>query len=497
MLTANESVLEEIPPSRLNLRHLPYLQYRNGPVLPIYKFKRTPCAEELRQLTGLLAIRQANNTLIVTGVSFGCVDRELFFQGNHAFEGSLIQQVTLAYDEKYIYTKSGSFGCTIIGRSDYAIAETAAFVWGLESNIQIMHVHCNERFDFGAVLNEQLDLLLRNRQSKTELIVSNISPAQAKYITQVPHPIALELGNSLGSFSDGGYAFVEALHGRKLPFGSLRLGGEIHAPLGVCFQRLLLCESIDNLEMSCFVGPLLIRELLLASAKAVSFTIDISDSLRLDWTTIEIVPKHVSVEFSSCESVAHVDFIASFLRRLAALGDLVKLKLALCPKWVRGIPESIAEELIRVIDANQNLEELYMRYTFIEYDKHLGEIYAAMEHHKGLRRFKVDQYLEKVDPTHAMLKQLLKKNRSIEVLNYFGERITDGDEIDRIYSFNGFLRGSQSLAQSSTSFVTPLVNEALARSARGDFQRNALLMANHTDALCELAQYSSFFTMHA
>jgi hypothetical protein len=460
----------------------------------MYKFKRTPCAEELKHLTGLLAIRQANNTLIVTGVSFGCVDREIFFQGNHAFEGSLIQQVALAYDEKYIYTKSGSFGCTIIGRSDYAIAETAAFVWGLESDNQTMHVHCNERFDFGVVLNEQLGLLLRNRQSKIELVVSNISPVQAKYIAQVPHPIALELGNSLDSFADGGYAFVESIQGRESPFGSLRLSREIRAPLGVCFQRLLLCESIDNLEISCFVGPLLIRELLLASAKAVSFTIDISDSLRLDWTTIEIVPKHLSVEFSSCESVAHVDFIASFLRHLATLGDLVKLKLALCPSWVRGIPESIAEELIRVIDANQNLEELHMRYTFIEFDEHLGEIYATMEHHKGLRRFKVDQYLDKVDPGYTILKQLLQKNRSIEVLNYFGERITDGDEIDRIYSFNGFLRGSEGLAQSSPSLMTPLVGEALTRSASGDFQRNALLMANHTDALLELVQFSLLLT---
>ena len=51
-----------------------------------------------------------------------------------------------------------------------------------------------------------------------------------------------------GSFSDGGYAFVEALIQRDSPFGNLKLSG-IEESHGDVFERLLQVETIDTLTI--------------------------------------------------------------------------------------------------------------------------------------------------------------------------------------------------------------------------------------------------------
>ena len=109
----------------------------------------------------------------------------------------------------------------------------------------------------------------------------------------------------------------------------------------------------------------------------------------------------------------------------------------------------------------------------------------------GLRYLRIEGYPCKTDPNYTMLKQLLNRNRRIQVIDYDTDRVTNGDEIDRMYAFNRFFLDSQSLMQSLLPLLPPLVAEALINSASCDFPRAAVLMANHPDALCELVHYLS------
>lgn len=493
MTDTNESLLELISESQLELHQVPAVMNNRKAALPTYKFRRPPSIEELKQLTGLFSIWQANKTLILTEIPTVHGSGVIVY---HDSENSCIRCVSLA-DNRCFWFSSGFLRCTIIGKSDHAIAETAAFLWGLDSDSHFKDICClNERFNFGVVSTEQLGLLFRNSPTmQVCLHVCDISPVQSKFLAQMPYPIFLSLEESLGSFSDGGHAFADSLLRlrRNSSFGSLKLW-KIEEQQNDTFQRLLQAKAMDKLELSC-ARPQQIRQLLSASVKSIAFTIKVRDSLAMDWSTVEILPKELSLEFSCFETEAHIDFICSFLRRIAVLGDFVKLEFALCREWDTIMPNSIARELIHAVSANQSLVELHLRHDFTPYSAYLGDIFAMIERHGGLRRFKINEYPEEeVDSGYSMLKQLLRQNRHIDVIKYNEDRVTDGDEIDQLYAFNRFFRDSQGLAQEPLSLLPSLVREALTHGASGDFRRSALLMANHTDSLCELVQYSSLFS---
>ena len=68
------------------------------------------------------------------------------------------------------------------------------------------------------------------------------------------------------------------------------------------------------------------QQLLSAAVKGVKLRIDIEETLGLDLSTVDIIPKELAVTFVCCFNPnTHLNFVHAFLRRVAELGDFVKL----------------------------------------------------------------------------------------------------------------------------------------------------------------------------
>ncbi|GAX20227.1 hypothetical protein FisN_12Hu074 [Fistulifera solaris] len=52
-----------------------------------------------------------------------------------------------------------------------------------------------------------------------------------------------------------------------------------------------------------------------------------------------------------------------------------------------------------------------------KWDTIIQYLFAAMEKHEGLRTFRITPYSKGLDPQFLWLKQLLRRNRSLEVYN--------------------------------------------------------------------------------
>ncbi|GAX20220.1 hypothetical protein FisN_12Hu066 [Fistulifera solaris] len=482
------SLLELVPQAQLELQHVPIVVRNRRDTLPTYRFQRPPRIQDLQQLKGLWSIWQENQTLILTDEPAVHGIGLLVY---HDPDTSSIRCVTLG-DSRCFWFSSGSLHCTIIGKSDHAIAETAAVLWDLDTDSRFREVRCwNEHFNFGVFSTQQLALLFRNSpMMEITLEVSNISAAQSEFLAQMPFPISLTLEDSLHSFSDCGHAFVNKLLRRDSPFGSLKLW-KVEETQNDMFQRLLKARTVQYLELG-YATPQQIVQLLSASSKGVGFAMKVEDSLQLDWSRVDIVPKELNVELSYREIEAHIVFMCSFFRRLAELEHLKKFGVTIFRELHAIIPSIVFNELLSTVAANHSLEELHLQYAHNQPVEHRELLFAMMECHAGLRRF---QSPETFDPGYTMLKQLLNRNRFIEVLDRHGNRVTDGDEIDQIYRFNRFYQDCQGLKRGALSLLPPLVGEVLVGSASGDYQQSAFLMANYTDALCELVQYSSLFQL--
>lgn len=83
---------------------------------------------------------------------------------------------------------------------------------------------------------------------------------------------------------------------------------------------------------------------------------------------------------------------------------------------------------------------------------------------------------------------MLARNRSITVVDGSGNVCSDGSNIDRLYLLHRLYCGSLTLIKESTLLRPLLMTLALVENAAENFQRSALLLENHTDALCELIQ---------
>lgn len=66
MSTTHECLLKFFPESQLEVQQVPRVRRSRKTALPTYRFQRLPDIGELKQLTGLWSIWQANQTLILT-----------------------------------------------------------------------------------------------------------------------------------------------------------------------------------------------------------------------------------------------------------------------------------------------------------------------------------------------------------------------------------------------------------------------------------------------
>lgn len=501
MSKPNDFLLELVPKSQQELYDVPQVKCRDGSFMSTYKFRRPPRFEELQQLqqlNDLWSIWQENNeTLLLLGemqqLGYGLIVY-------HDSLNSFVQGLTLANDNRRLQFSSGTLHYTIIGKSDYAIANTAAFLWELETDNRSIDITCwNGHFDFSVFTTEQLGFLVGNSPAmEITLRTLNISPVQSEFFAQLPFPISLTLeeGPFLDAFSDGGRAFVESLLRRQSPFVKLIVCHAVERH-NETFQRLLEAKSLDYLEVLC-ATPQQTLQLLSSSIRGIGCTLDVNDLVGLDWSSVEIVPKELFVEIMYWNDETQIDFICSCLRRIAELGDFEKLDFLLMREEDVTLSTRVAEEFFHVLVANRNLVDLHLREVLSEVDMTVADLFAVVERHPSLRYLKVNDYPKEKDPDYALLKQLLERNRLIEVKDSDGNVYTDGDEMDRLCTFNRFFRNCHDLAQEPLSLLPLLIPEALTCSAiSGVFQRSAILLANRPSVLCELVQFSSLFPLEA
>ena len=172
----------------------------------------------------------------------------------------------------------------------------------------------------------------------------------------------------------------------------------------------------------------------------------------------------------------------SILNRVAELGHFERFGI-----WEVEFDEVVplAQALIRAIRANPQLTHLDLcgNSGYVDWTPHLRNIFEAMGKHTGLRKLVVKIATEEFD--YSILEKLLSRNRNIVVVNGSGRKYSNGSSIDKLYSLNRFYRGSTALMKASTALRPQLVATTLGASASGNVQYTTLLLANHTDMVCE------------
>lgn len=164
--------------------------------------------------------------------------------------------------------------------------------------------------------------------------------------------------------------------------------------------------------------------------------------------------------------------------------------------------EEVGKELVRALAANQELKVLDLgREVFYNevfwghfnpldnhdhWDAVMQDLLHVMDDHATLDVFQIPSYPTKHDPDYSWLRQLLRRNRNIQVLDRFNELVTDGTYIDQQYALNRFVCCHENLKEQAPSLRSVLIGAALIESAAADVPRTASLLLHHTDVLWEL-----------
>jgi hypothetical protein len=387
------------------------------------------------------------------------------------------------------------FDLTIVGSTDDVISQTAAFFISLmrpPTNISGLSIsnefYDHHPFNFGAAgcrclvdLFETLPSLQVTFQNLT------LSAAQSNVLATRLRPIDMAIWDS--NFADGGNAFVSALQGRGSPFGSLTFQCDGRDFIDIdddIFKRLLEVDTIQHLHLPYqYVDRN--HELILApfSAKVESLNYYIwSDDITVaDLESLVIHTSKLSLRICcSDERIFPTDFILTFWRRIASLGHFVELEIEMLNKI--DIPDCVVLEIINAALANKMLRFLSLWDSDVDWAPHLRSLLHGLKDHKELRTLRIS-----VDDERAFghqftyLIDFLSHHRNITVVDLRGDPYSDGLLVEKIYSLNRFYRGSASLAVKPPLERPMLVAAALTESALNDFQRSALLLSNHLDAL--------------
>jgi hypothetical protein len=363
---------------------------------------------------------------------------------------------------------------TIYGDSDDAIIETAVFFGTLDSAFKEFHISLSTRMNIDIQRAQQMALILDKNQTKEITIFdSELNDAMCSVLATRPYPIDLYLE----VFPAHTETFIRQLDSRKTLFGSLKILGTSETALTMLFHQINLFENLHVEQLS----RSLILMLLSAPMKSIGFTLG-AESGAMDLTTAEIVPKDISVRTvdNECPKI----FMGSFLDRVAQLGHLESLKLALYT--LQPIAAEIGRSLMSALRANKKLKALTLIASEIMMDDHIKALFEVLEQHEGLVTFRLFNYPRARDPQFTWLKQLMKRNRSLKVTDLYGNNWIHDDELDNIYAMSCFFRGSQKLTKDTTVTRQLLVSAAVLYSTSNDFPRTALLLANHIDRLFEI-----------
>lgn len=197
---------------------------------------------------------------------------------------------------------------------------------------------------------------------------------------------------------------------------------------------------------------------------------------------MNIVAKRLYIDFWFRSNEISEKLLTSILRQLTKSGCLEDIHFNLddAPEMDDDdyddyvtrdhIPESVAKELVRTIDANQNLKafKIHCGMFLMRWDKHFKEVLGALKRNRGLRHINMDKervwYRDEYwYPIHI-------------------DRGIDG----RFLYFNRLIR----LTSEPQAIRQWLVGQALGGSTCDDFELCAWLLDEHIDTLCELLQES-------
>ena len=314
-----------------------------------------------------------------------------------------------------------------------------------------------------------MDQTISFRHSKLNSVFSRI-------IATRPYPITLELFHSTIDSN----VFLKHLQDRTDPFGSLSLIGSVLETndLRRLFNHFHLFEHLRADDMP---GDLVLQ-LLAAPVKSIGFRVD-TETGRMDVGTATIVPKEIAVHTSSVSDFP-TKFMRSFLDRIAQLGHLEQLKIS---AWDdTQIPLDVGKALIHAVGANKKLTTFKLYDLRRVWDSCLQDLFAAFERHEGFCALRLQYYPKSLDPHFSWLKQLLNRNRRVEITDLDNCEWDMDDEMEQISSLNRFFLGSKSMTREPPTTRLSLLGAALTNSATRDLQRIGLLLSDHTDLLCEV-----------
>ncbi|GAX16399.1 hypothetical protein FisN_10Hu367 [Fistulifera solaris] len=395
----------------------------------------------------------------------------------------------------------------IVGDTDEAIAETATFFWSLKHPAAILRLYMTTKFDMSSFRPEQLTRILDN-QRNLDLQTGSWSTEQAVVLATRPHPLHLRLGMDVTFSGDNGTAFAEALETRTSTFGYLHIETDDYdrPPLSQnSFKRLLQLEGkIERLRISLLKEIEMLLLPMSAQVDCLEYDLEVKRIQENAFDTLSIAAKHISLTFflDWLEDGSWYVYVISFFDRLAQLGHVESLSLSLNyldPTTVSFLDSneemsSIARAVVGFIQGNPRLKHFSFSDILwcVDDEPHLPQIFEAMEDHPSLRTVMIQgckdesdddgvKYLSHLD--YNALRQLLSRNRNIEILDFNRKRISDGARIDELYKLNLYYNHSLKLLTEKPTSRSQLVSTALIESASGEFPQTAVLIAHHLDLM--------------
>ena len=141
-------------------------------------------------------------------------------------------------------------------------------------------------------------------------------------------------------------------------------------------------------------------------------------------------------------------FILLFLQQEAQLEHLKQLKLYFLDDHL--IPCDVGKALLHDVAASEKLRYLELDSGAYAFDGFRKDLFAVLENHQGLRNFGISRYPVDLDPKHAWLKELLRRNRYIKVTGT-RERlwILQDRDIKGLYAFNCFFFAGRKVSEKS------------------------------------------------
>ncbi|GAX13005.1 hypothetical protein FisN_2HuN07 [Fistulifera solaris] len=313
------------------------------------------------------------------------------------------------YSQRYLLLSSWEKGPTfyIIGKSDDAIAQTAAYFLNLEEstlkNNPYLLVRFNRTdFDFRAAGDQCLQRLMDTVPSfQMELNAIKLSVAQSVALATRPQPMWLYMSECI--FEDKGTAFVDALKMRTAAFGSLAI--DCDALNDENLKLLLDLEVLDHLELPILENDELALLPLTAKVESLDYCIFSASALDTDLSVLNIVAKKLCLSVGIEDEFFPTDLMVSFWRRVAELGHFLELDIKFYGSNFE-LPDYVVQELIRAAHSNINLQVLCLSDCEEEpfWGPYLQKLFNGLKDHKRLRTLKAAADQEDFGPNYCFLR---------------------------------------------------------------------------------------------